>query len=139
MSLIPLSLYRSAGLRLKRFIFDLKVSFRLVSSVVGIVDLPGLILINPTIMATGDIWLYVSYAICAVTLWVAGNVLLRLYFSPISKFPGPRLAAVTFWCEDCSVKPILLLTKAGTSSTTMLSLVANTLSIFKSCTSSMDL
>lgn len=45
----------------------------------------------------------------SITLFLYASVLLlfytvygavyRLYLSPVSKFPGPRLAALTFWYE----------------------------------------
>lgn len=34
-----------------------------------------------------------------VPVYIAGVAVYRLYFSPIAKFPGPRLAAVTYLYE----------------------------------------
>jgi len=44
--------------------------------------------------------LHVLIALClGVLLWTAAIVIHRLYFSPLSKFPGPKLAAATLWYE----------------------------------------
>ena len=32
-------------------------------------------------------------------VWILGFSITRLYFHPLSKFPGPRIAAVTRWYE----------------------------------------
>lgn len=42
-----------------------------------------------------------SFEICSVVVvvWIIGFVLTRLYFHPLSKFPGPRIAALTRWYE----------------------------------------
>lgn len=42
-----------------------------------------------------------SFEICCVlvVVWILGFILTRLYFHSLSKFPGPRIAALTRWYE----------------------------------------
>lgn len=42
---------------------------------------------------------YVSVAAAALLVYLIGGGVYRLYFSPVAKFPGPKLAALTLWYD----------------------------------------
>lgn len=71
---IPITVYESPNLSVE------------VCSVMSALPLP-----TSSLLATG--------AVATGTLYLLGLAIYRLYISPIAKFPGPRLAALTFWYE----------------------------------------
>jgi len=49
------------------------------------------------IISTPDATQVLSFAVVGLLLWAAYGMIYRLYLSPISAFPGPKLAALAFW------------------------------------------
>jgi hypothetical protein len=49
------------------------------------------------VLQRDHIWL--ELAAVLVVVYVVGELIHRLYLSPIAKFPGPKLAAATLWYE----------------------------------------
>lgn len=46
-----------------------------------------------------DSWTIASRLALSWVVYIVAGAVYRLYFSPIAKFPGPKLAALTFWYE----------------------------------------
>lgn len=71
--------------------------FSLASSINA--DSPLVILSRSSAMALWPLQLssWTAVAIISFGLYIFYLAIYRLFFSPISKFPGPKLAALTFW------------------------------------------
>ena len=54
---------------------------------------------NTSFIREGVGTLIAEYAIVALVLYSAYGAYSRLYLSPIARFPGRKLAALTFWYE----------------------------------------
>ena len=50
-------------------------------------------------MATFDLYHFLVPASAALIVYIIAGSIYRLYLSPISSFPGPKLAALTLWYE----------------------------------------
>jgi hypothetical protein len=45
---------------------------------------------------------YISVTSSALIVYLIAGGIYRLYFSPVAKFPGPKLAALTLWYKNPS-------------------------------------
>lgn len=52
---------------------------------------------------------YLSIGATALAIYLVVGAIYRLYLSPVSKFPGPKLAALTLWYavfQDSNGRPL---------------------------------
>lgn len=82
---------------------------------------------------------YVSAAASAWALYLIGVGIYRLYFSPLAKFPGPKLGALTLWYQYSTISIgsyVADRTEIGMNSGSMWFAKANILSKLLVCTTS---
>ncbi len=45
---------------------------------------------------------WIGIGVVLVLLYLTGGAIYRLYFSPLARFPGPKLAGLTLWYHSLS-------------------------------------